>query len=146
MLVLEANSCVYVKFPYPFNLDLYNPSSVTCSAHYDGDADDVDFIEAGDCEVEDNFVKVDLASAKEITSEYWTTFYFEGIVTPDTGLSRDSQYDEEDEDYDFWTGKVSLFFLEADQTEVTQCDFDGRSYSNINAAYTGFYESSYEPI
>lgn len=142
----DENSYLYVKFPYPFELELYNSFLVRCSAKYGGDYDDEYFIVPSKCDVEGNYVKFIIEQDKLLNNNYWTTLIIEDIVIPQSGFKRNSLFDEEFMYYDNWTGKFSILLLEYDQIKETQLNIFGQSYANINAAFTGFQENDYETL
>ncbi|OMJ94454.1 hypothetical protein SteCoe_2357 [Stentor coeruleus] len=138
----EGNSFIYFKFPYPFDLELYNPGFIGCYADYSR-GNNNNFAE---CKVKRNIVIINIYNTITLTKDYWTIFYFQNVVIPPYGLKRDSLYDEEIDYYDLWVGKFSLSFLESNQASETQYKFIGQSFSNINAAFTGFQENEYQPL
>lgn len=145
----EASSGFIIVFPHPYELSLYNPDIVICSAVYETDTPN-EFVASGtSCTVSDNFVIFSIATSVELTSDYWSTFTIAEISDPLDGIRRDDEYfDNADEDlfdvYNFWTGKFTFLGIQSDMSTATV--IDSISYDNLNAAYTGYYFATWEPL
>ncbi|OMJ71052.1 hypothetical protein SteCoe_30830 [Stentor coeruleus] len=139
-----AKSEIIVVFPYPYKINIYNPDAVLCSATYESTTPS-EFVTSGtSCSVYDEIVVFTIPASTTLTSSYWTTFTISEVVEPLYGKERtDGYWDCEDEDlfevYDYWTGKFCILGITSDATSATA--YNSISYDNLNAAYTGYYNS-----
>ena len=123
-----AESVIQVAFPAPYSLEFNNGNSVSCSL-YSGDTEVT--LSSNDCPVDGNMVTFTLTDATTLTSDAWTTFTFEDLITPKWGFWLNASVYEYD-DSETWTGRFCLFYNEKD-ADVTSLSFD-----NLNGAYFGF--------
>ncbi|OMJ68193.1 hypothetical protein SteCoe_34425 [Stentor coeruleus] len=96
-------------------------------------------VSEGECSVSDNWIEFPIATATIVTSDGWSALITTGIYDPLIG------FPSNDDDlvfnvYDFWTGK---FIADTITKEIASTAFTSSNYSNLNAAFTGYYESSY---
>ncbi|OMJ94446.1 hypothetical protein SteCoe_2344 [Stentor coeruleus] len=145
--LFEENSLILVEFPRPFNLEVNNPKEIICSVHYCEDDNNFDFVDNTTCNVEMNSVLIDIKNYKELQSTYFTRFYFKDIVIPEQGIIKFSQYTGEFENYDYWTDKFGIAYIVKNKyIYEDSLELNGQSYSNINAAFTGFNKIDYKSI
>ncbi|OMJ70655.1 hypothetical protein SteCoe_31315 [Stentor coeruleus] len=141
----EANSRIYVEFPMPYELNLYNPDSVECAAvTYDADGNEVSLSSSSTCAVSDNLVEFVIDTAVDVSESYWTFLGVAGIADPRGGFTRSELLDEEFVTYDYWTGKFSIFTISTDVTDEVSCTVTSQSFKNLNAAFTGYDNTDFE--
>ncbi|OMJ89275.1 hypothetical protein SteCoe_8572 [Stentor coeruleus] len=145
----SASGAIYVQFPGPYDLEVYNPNSVTCSGVYETDTPTNFIPEGSECAVYGNWVEFILPSAQSLTANYWTTLTAEEIVQPADGFSRskdnyDAYIDTLFDVYDYWTGKFKVLTISGDSTAATA--FTGMSVCNLNAAYTGYFYQDWDVV
>lgn len=144
---LIGQSLIQIEFPHPFDLKFYNPGYVYCSIHYDRNDDDFNFFYKAESEVEMNYVIVDIKNPKRLKKNYWTRFYFENIILPEFGILKNSQNNYEFEDYNYWTGKFGIsIFGKKPYYNDRSIESISKSYSNLNAAYTGYYKNDHKSV
>ena len=131
----KAGDTLLVLFPDPYNLELFQGSSVLCSLVYnnsDGNSNSVTtIIKESDCYVEGNTVWFTLDEDQTFSNTNWTLFNILGVDTPSGGFKRDKWIYEKDT-LDFASGSFSILYSDSDKT------FAGASFDNLNAAFTEF--------
>ncbi|OMJ66412.1 hypothetical protein SteCoe_36749 [Stentor coeruleus] len=139
----QDNSCAFVLFPKPYILAVDNPGTVSCGMYYDDGSDSGVTVSEGECSVSENWIEFPIATATTVASDGWSVLVTAGIYDPLEGFASG------DDDlvfsiYDFWTGRFTILTVADTITEeTTSVAFTSSSYSNLNAAFTGYDESSY---
>ena len=130
----KAGESLIAVFPYPFDLELSQGSSVECSLVYynsDGDDESVDVILDDSCEVDGNMVIFTLPEDQIFTSANWTLFSIFGVETPSSGFER-TAWNYEGEILDYSSGTFCILYEDSDDVVA------GASFDNLNAAFTEF--------
>ena len=133
----KAGESLWVTFPYPYDLELTQGSSVSCSlTYYNNDGTEATIetvIEESNCAVDGNMVEFTLAEDKTFTSANWTFFTIKDIETPSSGFERDP-WVYEGETLDYASGSFCILYSNSDDV------VSGASFDNLNAAFSEFNE------
>ncbi|OMJ69053.1 hypothetical protein SteCoe_33322 [Stentor coeruleus] len=146
---ISSDSMIVFMFPQPYQLELYNSKTISCSHVYETSPPVEVFPEGSTCYASSNSAIFLLQKSIDLSSEYWNNFTFYNIEDPLTGLIRkDNYFDAFDtecfEVYDYWTRKFTALIL-TPYSESPQ-SITSISFANLNSAYTGFYTSKLESL
>jgi hypothetical protein len=143
-------SGITVWFPQSYDLDVYNPNTVTCSGTYYGATTTV-FVPVGtSCATSDNKVLFNVSTTFSPAINYFTSLTFNSIKDPVSGLLPRSGTSVDLTDtarfnvYGLWTQKFWVTSTIGNYNSATS--LSSQSYMNLDAAYVGYALSSLLPI
>ncbi|OMJ76134.1 hypothetical protein SteCoe_24538 [Stentor coeruleus] len=138
--IYSENSAVKFLFPMTYSLRIDNPDTVECSANFTYTNKT---IISSSCTSEDNWVTFVFENEYDFGTSTLITVFLYNIVNPYIGDRRSSDFDVTNVayyDYDFWVQKFQVYGILKDINEAKS--YTGKSYMNLNAGYTGFYEKN----
>lgn len=136
--VYATNSAIKFLFPMIYSLRIDNPDNVTCSANFTYiNKTSIKMI----CASEDNWITFIFETEYNFGTSTLITVFLYDIVNPYVGDKRSTVFDVANvayNDYDFWAQKFQVYGILKNISEAKS--YTGKSYMNLNAGYTGFYE------
>ena len=136
--IYSAGASIFIEFPPEFELGVDNGSNMDCSGIYQS-TPPVTLISTGSkCTVWGNTVVMPISAATALTTNYWTSFTVNNILSARNGRIRTTGYDVTKPTqftvYDLWTSSFRIYTT----TSSTATLYSSMSLANLGAAYTGF--------